>query len=132
MEILNSLGYDPWVDEDGNVCLCHQLKIIVFKEDTDSDSYVAAYLCQFSKVPEGKDTLMLAICNRVNQETRQAKVFIDQTSKMLSACCEFYYTNTESLMFNLLSAMKMLGMARHNILKIWIDQKFRSCVKGRI
>ena len=49
---------------------------------------------------EGEETLTLAVCNKVSRDIKLAKVFIDHTLEGVSASCEFFYTDMESLKNN--------------------------------
>ena len=118
LEAIESLGYKPHVDDDGDICVRFQMKCIFFltgQEDekkTESQQYISAILPQFSEVTEGEETLTLAVCNKVCREVRLAKVYIDQTLKSVTASCEFFYTDMESLKNNVEHALNILGMVR--------------------
>ena len=43
---------------------------------------------------------------------KRAKVYIDQTLKSVTASCEFFYTNMESLTNNVEHVLNILGMVR--------------------
>ena len=64
------------------------------------------------EVNEGEEALALAVCNKVNRDTKLAKVYIDQTFKSVSASCEFFYTDMESLKNNVEYTLVILGMVR--------------------
>ena len=118
LEAIESLGYKPHVDDDGDICVRFQMKSIFFltgQEDekkTESQQYISPILPQFSEVTEGEETLTLAVCNKVSREVRLAKVYIDQTLKSVTASCEFFYTDMESLKNNVEHALNILGMVR--------------------
>ncbi|MCI6460777.1 MAG: hypothetical protein MSA35_05360, partial [Prevotella sp.] len=48
----------------------------------------------------------------VSREVKLAKVYIDQTLNNVSACCEFFYTDMESLRNNVEHVLNILGMVR--------------------
>ena len=112
MEAIKSLGYKPHVDEDGDICVRYQMKTICFMTGEDEEQYISAILPQFSEVIEGEETLTLAVCNKVGREVKLAKVYIDQTLKSVTASCEFFYTDMESLKINVEHALNILGMIR--------------------
>lgn len=112
IEAIESLGYKPKVDDDGDICVRFQMKTIFFLTGTDEEQYVSAVLPQFSEVQEGEEAITLAVCNKVSREVKLAKVYIDQTLKSVSANCEFFYTDMESLRYNVECALNILGMAR--------------------
>ena len=111
-EAIESLGYKPHVDDDGDICVRFQMKSIFFLTGQEEEQYISAILPQFSEVNEGEETLTLAVCNKVSREVKLAKVYIDQTLKNVSACCEFFYTDMESLRNNVEHVLNILGMVR--------------------
>ena len=66
---------------------------------------------------EGEEALTLAVCNKVSRDLKLAKVFIDQTLKSVSASCEFFYTDMESLKNNVEHVLGILGMVRSTYYK---------------
>ena len=66
---------------------------------------------------EGEETLTLAVCNKVSRDLKLARVFIDQTLESVSACCEFFYTDMESLKNNVEHVLGILGMVRSTYYK---------------
>lgn len=112
LEAVGSLGYKPVVDDDGDICVRYQMKNIFFMTGPEEEQYVTAILPQFQEVNEGEEALALAVCNKVNRDTKLAKVYIDQTFKSVSASCEFFYTDMESLKNNVEYTLVILGMVR--------------------
>lgn len=112
LEAVGSLGYKPRVDDDGDICVRYQMKNIFFMTGSEEEQYVTAILPQFQEVNEGEEALALAVCNKVNRDTKLAKVYIDQTFKSVSASCEFFYTDMESLKNNVEYTLVILGMVR--------------------
>ena len=112
LEAVGSLGYKPKVDDDGDICVRYQMKNIFFMTGSEEEQYVTAILPQFQEVNEGEEALALAVCNKVNRDTKLAKVYIDQTFKSVSASCEFFYTDMESLKNNVEYTLVILGMVR--------------------
>ena len=66
---------------------------------------------------EGEETLTLAVCNKVSRDLKLAKVFIDHTLEGVSASCEFFYTDMESLKNNVEHVLGILGMVRSTYYK---------------
>lgn len=112
LEAVGSLGYKPTVDDDGDICVRYQMKNIFFMTGSEEEQYITAILPQFQEVNEGEEALALAVCNKVNRDTKLAKVYIDQTFKSVSASCEFFYTDMESLKNNVEYTLVILGMVR--------------------
>ena len=69
-------------------------------------------LPQFYEIEEGQETVVLAVCNKMTRELKLAKVYIDQTFKSVSAACEFFYANEESLEQNIRHSLELLGVVR--------------------
>lgn len=112
MATLEKMGYRPELDNDGDILLRYQMKSIFVLTGDEDDSYVSVMLPQFHEIEEGKETLVLAVCNKMTRELKLAKVYVDQTFKNVSATCEFYYANEESLEQNLHQSLQLLGVVR--------------------
>ena len=112
MATLEKMGYRPELDNDGDILLRYQMKSIFVLTSDEDDSYVSVMLPQFHEIEEGKETLVLAVCNKMTRELKLAKVYVDQTFKNVSATCEFYYANEESLEQNLRQSLQLLGVVR--------------------
>lgn len=112
MATLEKMGYRPELDNDGDILLRYQMKSIFVLTGDEDDSYVSVMLPQFHEIEEGKETLVLAVCNKMTRELKLAKVYVDQTFKNVSATCEFYYANEESLEQNLRQSLQLLGVVR--------------------
>ena len=95
------MGYCPEIDEDGDIKVAYQLKTIYVMTSEDDEPYVSVMLPQFHEIEDGKETLALAVCNKMSRELKFAKVYIDQTFKHVTATCEFFYSGKKSLMQNL-------------------------------
>lgn len=109
---VESLGYKLVVDDDGDICVRYQMKNIYFMTGQDEEPYVSVILPQFADVHEGEEMLMLAVCNKMTRDMKLAKVYIDRTLKSVSAGCEFFYTDMESLQVNVEHSLNILGMVR--------------------
>ena len=112
MATLEKMGYRPELDNDGDILLRYQMKSIFVLTGDEDDSYVSVMLPQFHEIEEGKETLVLAVCNKMTRELKLAKVYVDQTFKNVSATCEFFYANEESLEQNLRQSLQLLGVVR--------------------
>lgn len=124
-EAIENLGYKPHVDDDGDICVRYQMKSIFFLTGQEEEQYVSAILPQFSEVQEGEETMTLAICNKVSREIKLAKVYIDQTLKSVTASCEFFYTDMDSLKNNVEHSLNILGMVRSTYFKV--RSEFNDC-----
>ncbi len=106
------MGYCPEVDEDGDIRVAYQLKTLYVMTGDDDEQYVSVMLPQFHEIEDGKDTLALAVCNKMTRELKFAKVYVDQTFKNVTATCEFFYNGKKSLEQNLEKAFELLGVVR--------------------
>ena len=111
-EAIESLGYKPHVDDDDDICVRYQMKSIFFMTGQEEEQYISVILPQFYEVNEGEETLSLAVCNKVTRDLKLVKVYIDQTLKSVTASCEFFYTDMESLKNNVKHVLNILGMVR--------------------
>lgn len=121
INVLERMGYKPKIDKEGDIMLRYQLKNLFFLvNDDDEENFVNVILPQFAEIDDGEETLYLAACNKVTRGTRMVKVYVDQTFKNITASCEFYYANDESLEFNLQKSLSILSIIR---------TLYRNCIK---
>ena len=106
------MGYCPEFDEDGDIKFAYQLKTIYVMTADDDEPYVSVMLPQFHDIEEGKETVALAVCNKMTRELKFAKVYIDHTFNHVTATCEFYYSSKKSLLQNLERSLELLGVIR--------------------
>ena len=109
---LQKLGYTPEVDEDGDLYFRFQMKTLFILLGNEDENFVIVQFPQFAEVEEEETTLTLMLCNKISRDIKLAKVYIDDTLKYLTASCEFYYTDEESIDMNLQHALGGLGMIR--------------------
>lgn len=119
--VLKELGYNPTLDDEGDLVIRYQLKNIWVMVSDDDDPYVSVLLPQFHEIEEGNETLVLATCNRVTRDVKLVKVYIDQTLKNVTASCEFYYTDEESMALELSNSLRLLGMIRSYFRKTMLE-----------
>ena len=112
LKTLEKMGYLPEVDDDGDIMLCYQMKHIYVLTGDEEEPYVSVMLPQFHEIDEGQEMLALAVCNKMTRELKLVNVYIDQTFKHVTATCEFYYANDESLEQSLRHSLRMLGVVR--------------------
>lgn len=107
-----NMGYCPEIDEDGDIRVAYQLKTIYVMTGDEDEQYVSVMLPQFHEIEDGKETLALAVCNKMTRELKFAKVYVDQTFKHVTATCEFFYSGKKSLTQNLEKSLELLGVVR--------------------
>ena len=92
---LEKMGYSPTVDDDGDVMFRYQMKYLYVMNTRNDESFVTLLLPQFNEVEDGKELLVLGVCNKLTRDLKLAKVYIDRSFKNVSASCDFYYVNEE-------------------------------------
>ena len=112
MEVARNLGFQPYIDDDGDICVPYQLKNIYFLVGKDDEQFASVVYPQFAEVPEGEETLTLAVCNKLSREVKLVKVYICENLKAVTASCEFFYTDMESLQCSVENSLNILGMIR--------------------
>lgn len=114
MSTLEKMGYSPKIDDDGDIMVRYQLKFIYVLGDfeNEDDSYLSLMLPQFYEIEDGQETLALAVCNKMTSELKIVKVFVDHTFKNVSASCEFFYANEESLELSIQHSLQVLSVVK--------------------
>ena len=112
LKTLEKMGYCPELDGDGDIMLHYQMKDIYVMTGDEEEPYITMMLPQYHEIDEGRETLVLAVCNKMTRELKLVKVYVDQTFKNVTATCEFFYANEEALEQNLRKSLQMLGVVR--------------------
>lgn len=111
--VLESMGYKPTVDDDGDVMLRYQMKTIyVLGTQQDDSQYLVVMLPQFYEIEEGEEIKTLTVCNKLTRDVTLAKLYIDRNLKDVTASCEFYYCDEECLSSQIEHAMDIIGRVR--------------------
>lgn len=111
--ILQRMGYTPEYDEDGDIHIHYQMKHVFFLlSEEDEENYMSILLPQFINIEEGKESLALAVCNKMTRELKLVKIYVDKTFKSISGACEIFYANDEALEFCIKKALQMIGVLR--------------------
>lgn len=114
-EVLEDMGYNPEIDKEGDLFIRYQLKHIYFLvNEEEDDNFVVVALPQFYSFDPDEDMLYLAACNSTTRQTKMAKIFIDETYNHVSAGCEFYFTDDDSLRMNIERSLKIISVMRSN------------------
>ena len=109
---LEKMGYQPTVDDDGDITFRYQMKHLYVMNSEKEEPFVTLLFPQFTDVEEGKELLVLGVCNKLTRDLKLVKVYIDQTFKNVSASCDFYYTDEEALEDNLKRGLNVLSAIR--------------------
>lgn len=123
IEAIKTLGYKPQTDEDGDVFVRFQMKTIYFMTSNDDEPYVGALLPQFAEFEEGQEPLIFAVCNKVTRDVKLAKAYIDENQTTVSAACEFFFSDQESLNLSVEHSLIILGMIRSTFQKMLVAIK---------
>lgn len=112
IKAFEALGYKPIIDDEGDVMIRYQMKNIYAINGDEDESYLVLTLLQFMEIEEDEEHIALTVCNKLTRELKLVKVYVDNTFKNISANCEFYYTDEESLKSNIEKSLKILGIIR--------------------
>ena len=112
MDVVESLGYRPQMDDEGDIYLRFEMKNIYILTGEEDDRYVMVLLPQSVDVEQGQEGMAFAICNRITREYKVLKAYVDRSLRSVSACCELFYTDEESLTQNIAHSFKLIGIAR--------------------
>jgi len=113
MKILEEdMGYDAKLDEDGVISFNYEMKTICVMTGDDPEPYVTMLYPQFCQIKEGKETLVLTVCNKLTRELKLAKVYVDHTLENVTAECGFYFSGKKSLRLNIEKSLDILGVIR--------------------
>ena len=112
VKVLEDMGFKPHEDNDGDVAFRYQMKYILGIVGDESEQYLVLVMPQFYEIEDGEEHIALAACNKITRDLKLVKVYVDQTFKNVSANCEFYYTDEESLKNNIEKSLSILGIVR--------------------
>lgn len=113
VSVLESMGYKPQIDGDGDVKFRFQLKQLYVMETLDEETnYLVVVYPHFYILQGGEESKALVACNKLTREAIFAKVYVEETLSGVSACCDFYYSDKESMAFNFKRAFEVLGLVR--------------------
>lgn len=112
VKVLDEMGFKLHEDEDGDLMFRYQMKNIYTVIGDESEQYLVLVMPQFCELEDGEEHVALAVCNKMTRELKLAKVYVDQTFKNVSASCEFYYTDENSLKTNIENGLNVLGIVR--------------------
>lgn len=112
IQVVKELGYKPIIDNDGDVFFRVQLKGFYILGTRNDNDLISVHFPQFWDIEEGEDVKYLAACNKLTREVKLVKTFIDDSLKSVSASCEFYCTDMESMRNNIEHSIKILCIIR--------------------
>ena len=60
---------------------------------------------------EGEEALAFAVCNKLTRDIKLIKFYLEETLADVSASCEFYFSDRESLKGSIEQAFRVMGVA---------------------
>lgn len=112
------MGYNPKIDKDGDITMRYQLKQLYFMiTDNEEEQFVSLYLSQFYKIEDGEVINNLVLCNNMTQDVKFVKFFIDRTHEYVTACCDFFYYDEQSLESNIKKSLEIFSITRTAYMK---------------
>lgn len=109
IQLLEEMHYHPKLDEEGDVIIRYQMKLIVFILRKEDDSYINMSLYSFRSVHEEDKLLAMTICNVLNRKLKLVKLYLEENLKSVSASCDFHFTDKQSMAVNVSKALDILG-----------------------
>ena len=89
LKTLEKMGYSPEVDNDGDIMLHYQMKTIYVLTGDEDEPYVSMMLPQFHEIDEGRETLVLAVCNKMTRELKV--IYITFLTFQIIKVVKFFY-----------------------------------------
>lgn len=121
VQAIEALGHHPLLDEEGFIYIRHWLGTIYFLMPYDGKKFATALLANFADYKESEEDLIMQFCHRMTRDIHMAKVFVDPERRGISASCEFYFTDMESLQDNIQHALVALMRVRLFHPKIYVE-----------
>ena len=113
IEAIQALGYKPRTDEDGDLFIRHEMKSLYFAiNEEDEDKYVVIQLLKVIDLEPEDVSSALVVCNKLNRDIKLLKTYVHHSFTYISAACEFFYTDMESLKFNVQRSIDILSISR--------------------
>lgn len=113
--LLERIGYKPKYDKENDIYIFYQMKYIYFltnDDDEDPDPFLSILFPQFAEFEKGQEALFLAACNKITRNTKQIKVYVDETYCHISGAIEFFYADEVALEYNIKKGLRILGVIR--------------------
>ncbi len=111
MTILQKMGYEPEYDEDGDIRFPFQLKTIYVIIDEEKN-YAIVLLHHFHEIDDDTEAQALTACNKLTRDMRLCKVYLEKDFQHITATCEFYFTDENSLENSISHSLEVLAIIR--------------------
>ncbi len=110
---LRRLGYEPEIDEDGDVIFMCQMKQFYVGIGSLEDQFLSVVHPVVNVLGEDDPpSLAMAVCNRMNRRLKLMKAYVEPKMERVEASVDFYYFDEDSLDTNMQCALELLGCAR--------------------
>lgn len=120
---LTEIGYNPTIDEDGDVAFkCQKKSLVVEHVNEDDDNFLVVLMPAIAAINEGEELLYYAVCNKMNRNIRVVKHIITEEMKYVVLTYEMVYTD-ESLKMQLENAIGNLIGARNQFAQTVAEYK---------
>ena len=87
----------------------------IYVYDNQEDKFISLLLGCFMEVDEDKLQQMLIVANNITREFKILKVYLENNLNYMCASCEFYYTDRQSLEYNIRKSLQLLGKIRTSL-----------------
>lgn len=112
IKVLEDLGLRPELDVDGDVTFLYQMKRFFAIVGNEDEKFIVLALPQFYDIEEGNEHLAFVASNKLTRDVKLMKVFVDEILKRVSANCDFFYTDEESLKHHVKYALRLMGLVK--------------------
>ena len=112
LKTLRCIGYEPKLDEDGDIEFMFQLKKVFVIVRDDAEHFAMLFFPEVSEIIDGKELEVLATCNKVNRDYKGVKLVVDSTHRYVQASCEFFYTDANALEMCLREGLTQISAIR--------------------
>ncbi len=110
-DALQAVGVNAQYDEDGDLYFLYQMKYIYVTQD-ENDQFVSLSFPNFMEVNEDNLTPAFITCNKITREVKLLKVFMNSNLNGVSAACEFFYSDFESMKNSIQKSLLLIGVVR--------------------
>lgn len=114
-KIINEHKYKIVEEDEDFIIIRYQMNTIHITSSED-DNFVTILLPRFTDVTEDNYVDVLMRCNKLNENMKQAKVYI--MDDIIIATAEFYYMNESDLSFQISTGLNSVIAAKVNYRKL--------------
>ena len=112
MQAIKALGDHPLLDENEDIYIHHAVGTIYFLMPHEGKKFMMVLFANYADYKKSEEDLIMKYCHKMTRDINMAKVFVDPEQRGISASCEFYFTDMESLQNNIRHALVALIKVR--------------------